>query len=126
MTSARNSNLYYPVMYLIEKSIKKHFGDGNGPNTAVTETIEPVTLHRDPKGRLVQVEGWEYLDVDLTYGSKGILEVVDIVHRITAKHLRITLEYDEKLMLENVIPEIIEQGLGDPGEINLPDVISSY
>lgn len=126
-------NLFHPVMYLIDKNVKRHFNAANGGPTGEGGTgstnkqyVEPIKLHRDTRGRLSMVEGWEYLDIELTYATNGLLDKVDVKHRLTGKHLQITLKYDGRRLLDEVIPELIDEGTGDPGKIDVPSVIEDY
>lgn len=117
-------------MYMIDKQVKRHFNAYLGGSTRegnkFKQYVEPVKLIRDEKGRLATVEGWEYIDYNLNYGDDGILNTVDVTHRLTGKHLQITLKYNDKYLLEEVIPEIIEEGDGDPGSMDVPNVIEDY
>lgn len=125
-----HNNLYDPIMYLINKQIKRHFNVVNGGHTGEgglgKEYLEPIKLVRDQRGRLSSVEGWEYIDYFLDYRQDGLLDFVDVIHRITGKQLRISLKYDDKFMLTEVIPEILEEGEGDAGKIDVPNVIEDY
>jgi hypothetical protein len=127
----KHNNLYDPVMYLIDKNVKRHFNKATGGSTSDSngtlgnkQFIEPITLSRDSRGRLNKVDGYEYLTYELTYKDNGLLEVVDVTHKLTGKHLQITLEYDSRRLLTGVTPVIVDEGNGDPGEINIPDVIA--
>lgn len=127
--SMHHDNLYYPVMYLMKQFMKRQDGGPGGEGSAAgppKDFIEPIELHRNDKGMLEHVEGWSYVDTHLTYSDRGVLDYVDIKHRLTGKHLKIQLIYNDKLMLQKVIPEILDTGLGEPGEINIPDVIADY
>lgn len=130
--SLGHNNLYDPIMYLIQKQIKREFNargggsTGEGGSSAPGDYIEPIRLYRDTRGRLNKVEGWEYIDTELTYGENGLLDKVDVKHRLTGKHLQITLKYDDKRLLEEVIPEILNAGSGEAGRINVPNVIEDY
>jgi hypothetical protein len=127
-----HNNLFHPVMYLIDKNVKRHFNamnggpTGEGGNKKPGEYIEGIRLERDAKGRLKTVTGWEYLKYDLTYATNGILEKVDVVHQLTGKHLQIRLIYDAKNWLIEVEPEILNEGTGEPGLIDLPNVNDDY
>lgn len=131
MANMGRDNLFHPVMYLIDKNVKRHFNameggpTGDGGKSADGGYIEGVKLNRDNKGRLVHVEGWEYLDYHLTY-DKNILSYVDVIHRLTGKHLRITLLFDDKNLLVEVEPELLDPGTGEPGQINIPSVTEDY
>lgn len=112
-------------MYLIDSSIKRHFNAEHGPSaggSGETHYIEGIKLNRDSRGRLSSVEGWEYIDYELTYSPRGILDIVDVRHRLTEKHLQIRLIYDDKMLLIEVEPEIMNPGTGDPGKMNVPNV----
>lgn len=123
-----HNNLYDPVMYLINNSIKRHFNANGGSGDAGTgkRYIEGVTLSRDSRGRLKSVNGWEYIDYELNYSVRGLLESVDIKHRLTEKHLQIRLIYDDKQLLIEVEPEIMNPGNGDPGKMDVDDVTEDY
>lgn len=129
--SVTYNNLYDPIMYMIEQHVRREFNDLNGGPTGEKDSvlehkeyIEGIKLHRDGKGRLQMVEGWFYLDYELSYNDKGLLSTVDARHKLTGKHLRISLLYDDKNILQEVDPEIISEGSGSPGKMNLPDVVS--
>lgn len=120
-----NNNLYAPVMYLIDKSIKKHFNSEHGGEKE-GEYIEGMQLVRDSTGRLQNVIGWEYLDYNLSYKPNGLLDKVDIIQKITGKHVQIRLIFDANNLLIEVEPELMNAGVGDPGYINAPNVTPDY
>jgi hypothetical protein len=126
------NNLYDPIMYLIKREFRrKAIADGGGvtgdtSNSAFREYVEPMKLIRDNKGRLAKVEGWENIDVELTYNSKGLLSRVDAIQRISEKHLAINLVYNSKSMLEEIIPEMINEGDDDDVKIDVPSVLEDY
>lgn len=120
-------------MYLIDKHVKREFNSyqGGGPTGEggigrPGEYIEGIKLERDAKGRLKTVRGWEYLTYELTYSQKGLLERVDVTHNLTGKHLQIRLIYDNKNLLIEVEPEILNNGSGEPGKIDIPNVTEDY
>jgi hypothetical protein len=128
-----HNNLYDPIMYLIEKYMKRQINAGNGGPTGETgspflqkQYIEGYRLERDAKGRLYRVEGWEYIDITLNFAPDGLLESVDAVNKLTGKHLQIRLIYDSKKLLVEVEPEIIDAGTGEQTAIDLPDVFDDY
>lgn len=117
---------------MIDKQVKRHFNaaaggtTGDGNTKSQVNVIEPIKLHRDSRGRLNLVEGWEYIDIALDYASNGLLKKVDVTHKVTGKHLQLTLVYTSTRLLEEVIPEIMDPGEGEAGEIDVPNVIDSY
>lgn len=122
-----NSNLYNPIMYLIDKAVTRHFGDSMGDyGNGKGEYIEGMRLIRDDKKRLKSVEGWEHLDYNLTYTPKGMLDKVDIIHKVTGKHVQIRLIFDAQNLLIEVEPELMSAGSGDPGYIDVPNVTPDY
>lgn len=127
MSRITHNNLYDPVMYLIDKHVKRAFNDfTGGENGNGKDYIEGVRLERDSKGRLKTVTGWEYLTYELTYKPNSLLERVDVTHSLTGKHLQIRLYFDDRNLLVEVEPEILNEGTGDPGKINLPNVLEDY
>lgn len=131
-----HNNLFDPVMYLIDKQVKRHFnaanggpsGEGGGGGTVVApkQYVEPIGLYRDSRGRLSRVEGWENVNYELTYLDNGQLGSVDVTQRITGKHLRFTLEYDNNRLLTGVVPELINEGSGESVQIDIPNAIEDY
>lgn len=126
-----HNNLYDPIVYLIQKYVKREFNSYYGGPTGQSgagkgDYIEGITLQRDDKGRLQTVTGWEYIKYELTYRNDGLLDKVDAIHMITGKHLQIRLIYDNKKLLVEVEPQIMDEGTGDPGRIDLPNVLDDY
>lgn len=124
-----NKNLYDPVMYLINQNIKRHFNanpPGSGDSSHEKNYIEGCTISRDHYGRVTSVSGWEYIEHTISYNNRGIIDMVDIKHLITGKHLQIRLMYDDKNWLIEVEPEIMDEGTGEAGKINVPDVTEDY
>ena len=132
-----HNNLYHPVKYMIEKQVRRVFseenggpiGDGDGSLQA-KEYIEGIKLERDARGRLATVTGWEYIKYTLNFANggamNGLLQSVDVVHQITGKHLNIELVYDDKRLLVEVRPKILDDGTGLPGKIDVPNVTTDY
>lgn len=127
----RKDSLFDPIMYMIDREVKRAFSraEGGTDDSNVKprkEYIEPIKLSRDSRGRLTSVEGWEHVDAELKYSANGILDHVIVTQRLTEKQLKINLVYDERKLLQEVIPEILEEGSGDPGYIDIPSVIPDY
>lgn len=116
-------------MYMMKGLIKREFyGDGytfpeDDPGGVFQEWIEPYTLIRDGNYRLVQVDGDEILQYNLYFRDDGLLDHVNVLHKLSLKELQITLIYDDKKMLQRIEPEVINEGNGNMGEIGLPNVL---
>lgn len=128
-----HNNLYDPIMYLIKKHMKRKINAAAGGPTGEEgspfyqkQYIEGYVLERDAKGRVYHVEGWEYIDIALNFADNGLLESVDAVNKLTGKHLQIRLIYDDKKLLIEVQPEIIDEGTGEQTVIDLPNVLNDY
>lgn len=115
-------------MYMMKGLIKREFyGDGisfdnDNPN-GVFNFTEPYTLIRDGKYRLMQVDGDEILQYNLYFHDNGLLDHVNVLHKLSNKEMQILLIYDDKKMLQRVEPSIINEGNGNMGQIGLPDVL---
>lgn len=137
MNNAKNGNinvnldnLYDPIMYMIENGIKRwsNAQSGNVEDEGGNyQYVEPIELIRDSRMRLMQVSGWEHVDVFLNFNAKGMLETVMGVHKLTGRSIRYTLEYDDRRLLQRVIPENVDESNGDdPGKIDIPRAIEDY
>lgn len=123
-------SLYDPIMYMIENGIKRWSNAQSGnieDEGGNYQYVEPIELIRDSRMRLMQVSGWEHVDVYLNFNTKGMLETVLGVHKLTGRSIRYTLEYDDRRLLQRVIPENVDESNGDdPGKIDIPKAIEDY